>query len=261
MATQQQVLNTLLAATLKAANLTNNNLVKLTGGALSVKWKSINQLQRGINAVQRQYNLQDYSSPQFTTAYDCLLNFVGIDTGGSINPNAQIPGVNITTTNPVAYLSPIDIPWAAFSTDNSPDSGVSRNTYYNTAWAGVNPFMQDQTTTLLYLNVDYTLIPTGGFILSGSGNLPYIYDGQSLRAYAYQWLGNVPITPGSRVPEIFTDDSANPLTETYLNATYPNPAFIEGDLILVPNANLQYQRLSNGNPSEWSEAPLAFAQS
>lgn len=254
MATQEQVLDTILAAQLKAANLTNNNLTKLSGGGLSVNWKIINRIQRGINCVLRQYNLQDYSSTPFTIAYDCLLNFVGVNPGGSINPNAQNPGINIITQNPVLYLSWLDIPWEAFSTDNSPDGGISRNTYYNTSWVGANPALQDQTTTLLYLNIDYTLIPMGGFILSGSDNLPYIYQGQSLRASAYQYLGNVPVNPGTRIPEIFTDASTTPLSSTYLNATYPYPAYIEGDIIIAPAAYLQYQRQSNANPSIWTEA-------
>lgn len=100
MATQTQVENTLLAASLMVANLVNENGEILTGGGLTVKWGYINLVQRAINCVQRQYNLSDYVSTPFILAYDRLLNFVGINTGGNINPNAQgtntIINVNIT---------------------------------------------------------------------------------------------------------------------------------------------------------------------
>lgn len=259
MATQQQVLNTILAAQLKAANLTNTNLLKLTGGGLSVKWNIINRIQRGINCVARQYTLQDYSSPQFTTAYDCLLNFVGVPADAAINPNAQNPGITIIINNPVPYLSPMDIPWSAFSPTDGIDGNGGRSTYYNTVLKGINPFMQDQTTTLLYVGTDYDLIPTGGFVLKAGGNLPYIYDGQSLRAYAYQFQGSVPDTGTVRIPQIFIDNSSGPLDLTYLNANYPYPQYIEGDVVTVPSASLQYQRQDNNNPAEWSETPFNYA--
>lgn len=95
MATQSQVQNTLLAASLKVANLVNANGVTLSSGGLTVQWGYIKTVQRAINCVQRQYNLGDYVSDQFIIAYNKLLNFVGIDTGGTINPNAQGGGTII----------------------------------------------------------------------------------------------------------------------------------------------------------------------
>ncbi len=101
MATQTEVQNTLLAASLKVANLVNTNGTILSSGGLTVQWGYINLVQRAINCVQRQYNLGDYVSDPFIIAYNRLLNFVGIDTGGSINPNAQGGGtvINVPSTD------------------------------------------------------------------------------------------------------------------------------------------------------------------
>lgn len=210
------------------------------------------------NSTPTQYEYQFYelvgSMINKTKAFDAFGQY-----GGSQNPNYQSPGITVIVQNPVPYLSPMDIPWASFSTDNSPDSGVSRNTYYNTGLAGINPFMQDQTTTLLYNGIDYDLIPSGGFILKTGGNLPFIYDGQSLRAYAYQFIGSVPSPIAIRIPQIFEDGSGTPLDNTYLNATYPYPQYIEGDIITVASVNLQYQRQNNSNPSLWNEEPFNYA--
>ncbi len=100
MATQSQVQNTLLAATLKVANLVNTNGITLAAGGLTAYWGYINVVQRAINCVRRQYNLGDYSSGPFIIAYDRLLNFVGIDTPGNINPNAQTSGTTIIVNGP-----------------------------------------------------------------------------------------------------------------------------------------------------------------
>lgn len=95
MPTQQQVINTILASQLKVANLVNDNLTTLSNGGLSVQWGYINYTQRAINAVSRQYNLQDYSSTGIILAYDTLLNLTGTYGIGILNPNAQIPGTTI----------------------------------------------------------------------------------------------------------------------------------------------------------------------
>lgn len=111
MATQQEVSNTLLAASLKVANLVNTNGVILSSGGLTVEWGYINVIQRAINCVQRQYNLGDYVSAPFIIAYNRLLNFVGIDTAGNINPNAQGGGTVINTINTGDTINTIQIPF------------------------------------------------------------------------------------------------------------------------------------------------------
>src|ERR1700744_5063585 len=111
MATQSQVQNTLLAATLKVANLVNNNLLVLTGGGLTVQWGYINLVQRAINCVQRQYNLGDYVSAQFILAYDRLLLFVGTYGIGTINPNAQNPNTTINVVDVINTTPVVQVPF------------------------------------------------------------------------------------------------------------------------------------------------------
>lgn len=186
MPTQQQVQDTILSAELVAANLTEANRVQFTVGNEDVDWDKVRKLSRNIYALSMLYSVGNYTSAQTLVLYDCLNDMIGFDTNvNTIDPYYQIPGTTIIIQNPAGYLSPRDIAWSQFSTDNSPDFGVSRNTFYEPLWAGINPFMQDETTTLLRIGEDYTLIPTGGFILSASGNLPFIFSGQSLRVYNY----------------------------------------------------------------------------
>ncbi len=89
MATQQDVQSNILLAQLNIANLVNANLIVLSGGGFKVRWDFIKRYQRALNCVTRQYNLGDYVSSGFTKAYDCLLNFIGVNTSNPINPNAQ----------------------------------------------------------------------------------------------------------------------------------------------------------------------------
>jgi len=111
MATQSETQNTLLAASLKVANLVNTNGTTLAAGGLTVEWGYINVIQRAINCVQRQYNLGDYVSAPFIIAYNRLLNFVGIDTGGSINPNAQGGSTIINATINGSVINTTTIPF------------------------------------------------------------------------------------------------------------------------------------------------------
>lgn len=210
------------------------------------------------NSTPTQYEYQFYelvgSMINKTKAFDAFGQY-----GGVQNPNYQSPDVTVIVQNPIGYIAWMDIPWASFSTDGSVDGG--RNTYYDTSLAGINPALQLATSLLLQLGIDYDLIPTGGFILRAGGGLPFIYDGQFLRAESFKYLGNIPVPSGTRIPEIFIDASDTPLTETYLNTTYPNPTYIEGDIVIVPAVFLQYQRQSNNNPSVWSEVPYGQAGS
>lgn len=98
---QSQVQGTLLTAQLKAANMTLANITVLQGGQLYVDWYPVTKAQRGINAVGRQYALGDYSSLEFLTAYACLQGFVGTYGGGTIDPNAQNPGITIEVTGDI----------------------------------------------------------------------------------------------------------------------------------------------------------------
>lgn len=95
MPTQSQIQTNILTAQLNVANLVNANLTTLSGGGSFVKWDFIKKYTRAINCVSRQYNLQDYSSTGFLTAYDCLLNFIGGNTANPLNQNAQNPNTVI----------------------------------------------------------------------------------------------------------------------------------------------------------------------
>lgn len=176
-----QIQNLILSASYVMATDITANLNQMTVGNDFVDWTEIRKFNRNIEALQVQLNTAQYTTTATLTLYDCLSALVGIDTSNNtLDPNAQNRYIII---NPAGYIAPMDIPWADFSTDGEVDGG--RNTYYNSAWKGVNPFLQDATATLLFLGIDYDVIPAGGFTLLSTGNLPFIYDGMSLRAYNY----------------------------------------------------------------------------
>ena len=187
MPTQLQIQNTILSAQYAMAVKVLANSNAEAGGNFAVNWWPAAQYYLNIQALQRQLNLGDYTSSQCLSIYDCLNKLLGYNTAvNTVDPNYQPPSGGIIVVNPATYLSPVVLTYADLSDDNSPGPG-QRNTYYNSAWRGVNPFMaltSPQLTGLEY-GSDYTLLPSGGFILSGTGNLPYIQDGQLLTIYSY----------------------------------------------------------------------------
>lgn len=98
MPTQQQVQDKILAASLKAADMTANVLQAEENGLPNTGWSFIKQITRFITAVTREYTLGDYDSPNFLLAYDCLCKFTGEYGGGTIDPNFNYPGIIIDVT-------------------------------------------------------------------------------------------------------------------------------------------------------------------
>lgn len=197
--------------------------------------------------------------------YTILIKEIAPYTGGvlPVAPNVIIPGRTIIVTNPAFFLEGMDVYWEQLSATDGIDGNGGRSTYYNTILAGINPLMQKGVETLLYINKDYTLIPAGGFVLKAGGNLPYIYQGESLRITDYEVIGGSPINiPGERAPIIVADPSGSSyLTQAYLNATYLYPAYREADIVTLVASNLQYQRQDNNNPSTWTEMQINEAGS
>jgi len=93
----------ILTGQLKIANLVLGYNTALQNGALNVNWDTAIKGNRSVLAVQNRYSLGDTSSATFQAAYACLSAFVGQYAGGSIDPNAQNPGViiDVTTTGSI----------------------------------------------------------------------------------------------------------------------------------------------------------------
>lgn len=187
MPTQTQVQNTILSGQLQLANLVLANTNKEAGGCNNVDWFPAWRYYLNIKAVQRQFNLADYSSDYFLAVYSCLVNQIGFDPAVNfIDPNYQPPSGTIVVTNPNSYLSPVVLTFDSFDPASQlPDGG--RTTYRNSNWVGINPFMALTSPGLtgLEFGSDYTLLSSGGFVLSSSGNLPEIYEGQLITIYSY----------------------------------------------------------------------------
>jgi len=187
MPTQTQIQNTILQAQQQAAGIILANTVSEQGGATNVNWWPSTLWYFNITALTKQYNLGDYTSNQCIAVYDCLNVMLGLDTSVvSIDPNYQPPSGTIIITNPNSYLSPVVLSFNDFDpTSQLGDGGRTR--YINPNWEGVNPFMALTSPGLtgLEYGIDYTLIPSGGFNLLSTGNLPEIYSGQSITVYSY----------------------------------------------------------------------------
>lgn len=188
MPTQTQIQNTLLSARGILANLALANLSQLRVGNNEVKWAEPRRFMRNILALQAQLNFGDYTSTQTLQLYDCLNTLIGIDPAvNTIDPNYQPPSGEIIITNPNTYLQPVDLVFTDFDPASQQIDG-GRITYLNPLWKGINPQMQISSPglTSLYVALDYVLVPSGGFTLLISGNLPELYDGQDIRVTGYR---------------------------------------------------------------------------
>lgn len=188
MPTQVQVQNTILSAQYKLATYVNTNLNLINSGNLPQNEDTIDYLNLNLLGLEFQANRPDYVSDTTVTIYNRLLGLIGIDTtNNNLDPNFQNPAQVIQIILPASYISPIDVPWDMFDpATEQPDGG--RSIYFNSDWKGLNPFLSLITPgeIALELGIDYTLVPSGGIaLLSGSVNLPFIYEGQVLRSVAY----------------------------------------------------------------------------
>lgn len=194
MATPSQIQSTILTGELKVANLVDANIVALQGGVLKVSWNAIKNGTRAIKAVLRQYNLQDYTSPQLLDAYSCLCDFVGIYGAGNIDPNAQIPGQTTVTVNVLQNLNNDQLP---INTTNDNPQFILSNYHANYyPLYGNNPFLapyinaggfntgdeqtppiitrvdpNDPTSDITQILFDYPVATLGYLNISGIGNI------------------------------------------------------------------------------------------
>ena len=250
---QATVENTLLAASLKIATLVNSNLTQLSGGNLSVSWKAIKRGNRGYNAVQRQYNLGDYSSANFLKAYSCLENFVGTFGAGTINPNAQNPGtiINVTTVTQ-AIGNATRIPFSGvLTTSLSNFQSTYALIYGSDAVVSVWVTTDNYATATQDEGTPPTIVNLGGDI-----NKPDSYTwtwGIPTTGYI-QINGSTPQGGNTSAGLPITNNSAVLLTDAQLNALFPNGSFW-GQLVLLPNANARYEKLDNSPTGAWDYQP------
>lgn len=100
MPTQQQIQNTILTAQLKLADIVLGNSQAEAGGNTQVNWWQAQRFSLNIKALQRQYNLGDYTSAGVQSVYKCVNVLIGFDsTLNEIDPNYQPPGNTIIIEN------------------------------------------------------------------------------------------------------------------------------------------------------------------
>lgn len=143
-------------------------------------WVNAVCVSNAIQALEWKDRIEDYYSDETQALYNSLLGLIGVKCmdGITINPNAQPPsGIVIVVEAPT--LPPVTIITYG-------DMTLSGTRYDNPLWAGFIPFMQLGVTTFLQDGVDFVTLPTGGFILSPTGNVPAIYEGQIIQVYNYE---------------------------------------------------------------------------
>lgn len=125
--------------------------------------------------------------------YECLLETIMDYSGMSlpVDPNALMPGVIIEVPSGNAP-EPLRITYP----DMNPLTPILGTEYNNALWAGWNPFLQIDNGPNLILGTDYVLLENGGFFLVPAGNVPQIFDGQSIWAVNY--------APQEFVPPVIT---------------------------------------------------------
>ncbi len=152
------VVDEILTAELKLANMVYTNVSALMGGSLKANWWPAIKASRGVNSVLNRYSIGDTSSAAFQSAYACLTAFVGTYGGGAIDPNAQNPGVVIDVTQVVNFNSD-----KIYFNDQAPVTLANYNTTYKQLY-GNNPILaiyvptytQDEATapTITYQDDD-----------------------------------------------------------------------------------------------------------
>lgn len=247
---QATIQNSLLAASLKVATMVNYNLTQITNGNQDVAWGAIKRAQRGVNSVQRQYNLGDYGSSRFLTAYGCLQNFVGAFGAGTINPNAQNPGtvIQIEGGNGLNISGPIFFNTQTVTISNWQDAyAATYGNYPDIDIFDMDGFPQTSTTAqrkypgddptqpLDYITWGYPVVTHGYYIIKGQN--PNVSGG-----------GGGGITPPTASLPI-TNNSAVLLDDATLNSLYPLALW--GQLILLPNVPAKYEKLDNSPTGQW----------
>lgn len=97
-------------------------------------------------------------------------------------------------------------------------------------WVNWNPLLFVDSAIGLLVNIDYTIRPTGGFILKETGNVPLVYDGQIIRAVGFEPYITSPL------PEIIV----HPLTQSVLTGN-------DITLVVTTINALTFQWYKNGN--------------
>lgn len=189
MPTLNQIQGVILTAQLKMANMIEANRTQLAVGNNLVSWANIKRYNRNIQALSYQLNRPDYYSSTTIALYDCLSDLIGSTGATSLDPSYQAPHQTVIVEQQLP--PPVVIGYG--------DMTLSGTRYDNPLWQGFNPFLIVDNATWLTLNIDYTLVTSGGFILSPGGNVPQIYDGQQIRAVTYAAISNFneppPATP------------------------------------------------------------------
>ena len=102
MPTQSQVQQTILSAQYVMAVQSTGNANNMAAGFKSNGFGFLKKLYCYIQAVKRQYALNDFSSPNFLIVYNCLCKMVGMDTTvNTIDPNYQGPSFIIDVESPI----------------------------------------------------------------------------------------------------------------------------------------------------------------
>lgn len=119
----------------------------------------------------------DINTDNTQSVYFQLLNLMADFSGSySPDPNVVLPETTIIISSS-DRPEPVVIEYSDMTLDGT--------RYDNATWAGFNPLMQLEVVTQLYRGTDYDLLPTGGFILNPSGNVPAIFEGQEITVYNY----------------------------------------------------------------------------
>lgn len=191
MPSQIAIQNTILQSQLKAAYVIKALTDAEISGRLDTDWFSATRWYFNIQALQKQFNLGDYTSTQTVAIYDCLNVLIGLDTSVIVvDPNYQPPSGNIVVVNPASYLSAVVLGFNDFDPASQQIDG-GRTTYINPAWTGIDPIMSlaSPGETFLRFGIDYTLLPTGGFTfisIDDGGQPGEIYPDQYVVVGAYR---------------------------------------------------------------------------
>lgn len=181
--------NTILSSQLAMAKLVLANVTAEMGGSTNQDWIPATRYYLNWKALQRQFNLGDYTSVQCVAIYDCLNFLLGYNVAQNvIDPNYQPNNTPIVVTNAgamgyvtspnIVFTGQTTITLANWQTVYAPDYGQFPEILLYTTQGGVDQqdtqtqiipvYSSDPTSVLESISWSYPVPTTGYYRITGS---------------------------------------------------------------------------------------------
>lgn len=254
MALIEEITDSILLAKSFQTELTDELLYDQKRGCMDCKDQGeINRIENLVVSLENRVS-RNTLDEETDKIYNCLLTAIANYSGSSlpVDPNANVPNITIDVTI-IGNNQPNELTfyWSDFI-DNGEEGRVR---YENPLWVNWNPMLSIGNMPYLEVGVDYNVLPTGGFTLLLTGNVPAIYEDQIMRSVGYEPY-TTPDYPSAGTYRLANSSTID--TSYFITSSIPlvagqtvNNAFTSGQSLLgviADGQKLNFTRyLSNGD--------------